>query len=172
MKRWKHENWNVSFLLFIIHVYNVYNIYTLEPQPSFLWVITVITDISGLSWFWGPKVHNIFTYIYIMANQRFHEFFHASISMTSSSQGELSKNSTAQNFEAKLLYSVLHETAAQTMTDVFVDAAATNWTSGAFYQAHSIVLKAEPFLVVHHLFQDAIKTSIRTFNGHFTAQNG
>ena len=73
-----------------------------------------------------------------MANQRFHEFFHASISMTSSSKGELSKNSTAQNF---------HETAAQTMTDVFVDAAATNWTSGAFYQAHSIVLKAEPLLI-------------------------
>jgi len=82
-----------------------------------------------------------------MANQRFNEFFHASISMTSSSQEELSKNSTAQNFYAKLLYSVLHETAAQTMTDVFVDAAATNWTSGAFYQAHSIVLKAEPLLI-------------------------
>ena len=108
------------------------------------------------------------------------DLFHASISMTSSNQGKLSKNyKLHRNFlhTSKPSYSVLHENAAQTMTDVFVDASATNWTSGAFYQAHSIVLKAEPllieygwyFMLHHYLFQDAIETSISTFNGHFTA---
>ncbi len=94
-------------------------------------------------------------------------------------KGSFQKIKLHRNFlhTSKPSYSVLHENAAQTMTDVFVDASATNWTSGAFYQAHSIVLKAEPllieygwyFMLHHYLFQDAIETSISTFNGHFNA---